>query len=179
MSSRASNGPWAYVALGSNQGDSRAILQQAMDRLEALSAEALLRSSLWETKPVDCPPGSPNFLNAVVVLRPRSGETPESLLASLQALEREFGRRPKQVHNEPRSLDLDLIAFGAETRHASGLTLPHPWAHERLFVLQPLSEVAPDLVLPGQHLNVMQLLVELSSRAALAGQAGGVTTRLA
>jgi 2-amino-4-hydroxy-6-hydroxymethyldihydropteridine diphosphokinase len=107
---------------------------------------------------VDCPPGSPPFWNAVVGLVPRAGETPESLLAGLQALEKEFGRQPKRVLNEPRVLDLDLIAFGNETRNSPQLTLPHPRAHQRLFVLGPLNEIAPGLVLPGQKLSVHQLL---------------------
>ena len=88
-------------------------------------------------------------------------ETPESLLAKLQRLEQEFGRRPKRVLNEPRPLDLDLIAFGRETRVSKELTLPHPRAHERRFVLQPISEIAPDLILPGQSQNVARLLGEL------------------
>jgi len=129
-----------------------------MDRLEKLSRSPLLRSSLWQTSPVDCPPGSPPFLNAVVGLVPLAEETPESLLAKLQSLEKEFGRQPKRVPNEPRPLDLDLIAFGAQTRATAQLTLPHPRAPERRFVLQPLSEIAPGLVLPGQAGTVAQLL---------------------
>jgi 2-amino-4-hydroxy-6-hydroxymethyldihydropteridine diphosphokinase len=132
-----------------------------MRRLEKLSDEPLLRSSLWQTAPVDCPPGSPPFVNAVVGLVPRAGETPETMLARLQGLEKEFGRRPKRVVNEPRPLDLDLIAFGSETRATAALTLPHPRAHQRRFVLQPLSEIAPDLVLPGQTRTVAQLLERL------------------
>lgn len=129
-----------------------------MDRLEQWSVEPLRRSSLWQTAPVDCPPGSPVFVNAVVALVPPPEETPESLLARLQALEAEFGRRPKQVLNEPRPLDLDLIAFGNDTRTTKQLTLPHPRAHLRRFVLEPLSEVAPKLVLSGQKQTVTQLL---------------------
>lgn len=134
---------------------------RGMGRLQELSDMPLLRSSLWQTRPVDCPPGSPPFVNAVVGLRPRAGATPESLLARLQALEKEFGRRPKQVLNEPRPLDMDLIAFGPETRATPELTLPHPRAHTRRFVLQPLSEIAPDLVLPGQTQSVARLLAHL------------------
>ncbi len=132
-----------------------------MERLQALSDQPLLKSSLWQTAPLDCPAGSPVFVNAVVALRPCAGETPESLLAKLQRLEREFGRRPKRALNEPRPLDLDLIAFGGETRTRKELTLPHPRAHERRFVLQPLSQVAPDLILPGQSQTVAQLLGRL------------------
>lgn len=141
--------PLVFIALGSNLGDSPALLRAAMDRLEALSAVPLLRSSLWRTTPVDCPPGSPLFVNAVVGLQPLAGETPETLLTKLQALEREFGRRPKTVLNEPRPLDLDLLAFGAEARVSPELTLPHPRAHLRRFVLAPLAEIAADVVLPG------------------------------
>ena len=101
------------------------------------------------------------FVNAVVVLLTGRGETPETLLAKLQALEKEFGRRPKDVLNEPRPLDLDLVAFGNETRATRELTLPHPRAHERHFVLQPLSEIAPELVLPGQSESVARLLQRL------------------
>lgn len=149
------------VALGANLGDSRQNILEGMRRLEELADGPLLRSSLWETVPVDCPPGSPVFVNAVVGLIPHRGETPESLLAKLQGLEREFGRRPKQVLNEPRPLDLDLIAFAIQIRASKELTLPHPRAIERRFVLQPLSEIAPDLILPGQSRTIAQLLGRL------------------
>lgn len=156
--------PAVYIALGSNLGDSRATVLRAIERLRALSDLPLRASSLWRNPPLDCPPGSPDFVNAVVELYPRSGETPETLLDKLQALEREFGRRPKQVLNEPRPLDLDLIAFGAETRNTERLTLPHPRAHQRRFVLQPLSELAPQLLLPGQRRTVLQLLEQLPAQ---------------
>jgi 2-amino-4-hydroxy-6-hydroxymethyldihydropteridine diphosphokinase len=78
-------------------------------------------------------------------------------------VEQEFGRRPKTVPNEARPLDLDLIAFRQEMRDSERLTLPHPRAHVRRFVLQPLSEIAADLVLPRQALSVRQLLGTLDS----------------
>nr|UXE44761.1 hypothetical protein Hi04_10k_c361_00025 [uncultured bacterium] len=154
---------WAYVALGSNLGDSARILQQAIERLRDFSTQPMLVSSLWQTAPVDCPPGSPGFVNAVVGFLPNPDETPESLLKKLQALETEFGRKPKAVTNEPRPLDLDLIAFENERRNSPELILPHPRAHQRRFVLQPLSEIAPDLVLPGQPATVVKLLARLAS----------------
>lgn len=157
----------AIIALGSNVGDSPGILRRAIERLAQLSSTPLVKSSFWQTTPVDCPPGSPPFVNAVVALTSFGGETPESLLAKLLELEREFGRKPKQVLNEPRRLDLDLIAFGTETRQTLALTLPHPRAIERRFVLQPLSEIAPDLVLPNQNQSVAQLLARLTSREKL------------
>lgn len=153
----------AFVALGSNQGDSVGLLREAGVRLEGLSRSPLRRSSLWRSTPVDCPPGSPAFLNAVVALEPLPGTTPESLLLELQAIERALGRRPKRVLNEPRPLDLDLIAFGEETRQSEQLTLPHPRAHWRRFVLEPLAEIAPDLILPGQRQSVREQLETLST----------------
>src|ERR1044071_3792717 len=110
------------IALGSNLGDSPNLIRAAMDRLQALSDQPLLRSALWQSTPVDAPPGSPLFVNAVVGLAPRPGETPESLLEKLQALEKEFGRQTRNTLNEPRLLDLDLIAFGPETRATPRLT---------------------------------------------------------
>lgn len=98
----------------------------------------------------------------MVGLVPRNHETPDSLLKKLQDLEKEFGRAPKKVFNEPRPLDLDLIAFGSEVRSTSELTLPHPRAHLRRFVLEPLAEIAPDLVLPGQGRPVAALLQDLA-----------------
>lgn len=153
----------AYIALGSNLGDSRLILSRAMEQLQNLSDRPMSKSGLYESTPVDCPPGSPSFVNAVVGLIPRAGETPETLLQKLQQLEKEFGRQPKKVFNEPRPLDLDLIAFGSEYRATTELTLPHPRAHLRRFVLEPLSEIAPDLRLRGQGKTVRTLLSELTS----------------
>lgn len=154
----AAPGQLAYIALGSNLGSPRETVLRAMDRLQELSDAPIVRSSLYETDPVDCPPGSPKFVNAVVALVARAAETPETLLKELQALEREFGRQPKRMHNEARPLDLDLIAFGKETRNTTDLVLPHPRAHERRFVLEPLAEIAPDFTLPGQMQTARDLL---------------------
>jgi 2-amino-4-hydroxy-6-hydroxymethyldihydropteridine diphosphokinase len=151
----------AIIALGSNLGDSRQIILDAMARLEVFSHKPILKSSLWQTAPVDCPPGSPKFVNAVVVLIPPENETSLGLLRKLRKLERKFGRRPKKVLNEVRSLDLDLIAFGNETRNSPELTLPHPRAYLRRFVLQPLSEIAPDFILPGHGRTVAELVAGL------------------
>jgi 2-amino-4-hydroxy-6-hydroxymethyldihydropteridine diphosphokinase len=150
-----------FVAFGSNLGDSRKIISNAMALLQSFSDEAILKSSLWQTSPVDCPPDSPKFVNAVVGFIPLEAETPESLLEKLRELEKEFGRAPKKILNEPRPLDLDLIAFGNEIRNSPELILPHPRAHLRRFVLQPLFEIAPELILPGQGKTVAKLLSKL------------------
>ena len=157
----------AFIALGSNMGDSENILRRAIQRLAEFSTGPLVKSSFWQTSPVECPPGSPPFVNAVVGISPYVGETPDSLLGKLQDLEKEFGRKPKVVVNEPRRLDLDLISFGQEARASAALNLPHPRATQRRFVLQPLAEIAPDLILPGQTQSVAQLLAKLNTRETL------------
>jgi 2-amino-4-hydroxy-6-hydroxymethyldihydropteridine diphosphokinase len=150
-----------FVALGSNLGDSVGQIQEAMNWLEGSSSAPLRRSFLWRTSPVDCPPDSLPFINAVVELTIPSTESPESFIEKLRELEKEFGRKPKTVLNESRPLDLDLIAFGNEISNTPELILPHPRAHLRKFVLQPLSEIAPELILPGHGKTVSQLLAGL------------------
>jgi 2-amino-4-hydroxy-6-hydroxymethyldihydropteridine diphosphokinase len=166
MQSEAFNPDWseyAFIALGSNLGASTDLFSEVIPRLRSLSDSKLLESSWWKTSPVDCPPGSPDFLNAVVAFKPRPETSGHSLLVELQSLEKEFGRRPKKVINEPRPLDLDIIAFKNEIRNDSSLTLPHPRAHQRRFVLQPLVEIASDLILPGFEYPVNTLLERLKS----------------
>jgi len=160
-----SGSDWVIVAVGSNQGDPRQNVWRAFQRLQEFSDHPILKSTLWETAPVDCPPGSSPFINAVAMLKPRQGETPVSLLQKLQQLEREFGRQPKKVLNESRPLDLDLIAFGEETRSTRELELPHPRAHLREFVLGPLAEIAPELLLPGQSIPIGALFSRLRNQA--------------
>ena len=157
----------AFVALGANLGDAAGTLREAVAEIASWSSARALGSSLWRTEPVDCPPGSPSFLNAALGLEPKPDTTPESLLAALLALEAWLGRARSGLANAPRAIDLDLIAFGIETRATPTLTLPHPRAHQRAFVLAPLAEIAPGLVLPGQQKTVTELL-------ATVGQAGEV-----
>ncbi len=162
----------AFVALGSNLGDSQQLILETMSCLQELTDRPIIKSSLWQTSPVDCPPGSRPFINAVVGLVPRADETAETFLAKLQVLEREFGRQSKKVLNEPRPLDLDLISFRSEKRGAPELTLPHPRAHQRRFVLEPLNEIAPELILPGHSRTVHQLLADLQSPEIVARLVG-------
>jgi 2-amino-4-hydroxy-6-hydroxymethyldihydropteridine diphosphokinase len=146
------------VALGSNMGDSPALLREACERLKRRAASGFRVSSFWRSKPVDCPPGSPDFINAAACFQPQARETPESLLRVLQQWEREFGRQPNAVRHAPRPLDLDLIAFRDEVRNTREITLPHPRAHLRRFVLQPLVELDPDLRLPTWTMSAKQYL---------------------
>jgi len=148
---------YVVVALGSNLGDGKATLTSAMTRLAEFTDAPMLKSSFWETVPVDCPPGSPMFVNAVTAFVPRLAETPESLLKKLQKLEREFGRKPKTQVNEARVLDLDIIVFQTELRKETKLSVPHLRVRERAFVLAPLAEILPSLILPGQSAQVSEL----------------------
>ena len=144
----------AAVALGSNLGDRGAHLDFAVSRLKASLAN-LRVSRYHETAPVGAPGPQPLFLNAAAV-----GETAASareILAELMAIERERGReRPFQ--NAARTLDLDLILFGSLVMEESTLTVPHPRFRERRFVLEPLAEIAPDLVDPVTGSTVGELL---------------------
>ncbi len=149
------------VALGSNRGDSAALVTAAIDRLRAFARADFRESSLWLTGPIDCPPGADDFVNAVVAFEPRPGLTPEGLLTALKAMEREFGRAEVYEKNAPRELDLDLLCFGGERRDSVAFTLPHPRGHVRRFVLAPAAEVAPTLVWPGMALTIAQLLESL------------------
>ena len=161
MSADSNSDSLVIVALGSNLGDSERLLRDAFARLASQATSGFQHSSLWTSEPVDCPPGSPPFLNAVAVWLPRPGESPESLILSLQRCERELGRRSKVVMNEPRPIDLDLIAFARERRDRDELTIPHPRAHLRRFVLAPLAEITPDYQLPGQAHSIASLLSSL------------------
>lgn len=155
-----------FISLGSNlsssRGSPRETVLAAMDLLAGWSVLPALRSSLWASDPVDCPPGSPEFVNAAIGIAPASDLTAYALLARLQTLESEFGRRRSGRRNEPRSLDLDLICFGDQCSADPRLTLPHPAAHLRGFVLMPLAEIAPDLRLPGQPRPVRDLAATLA-----------------
>ncbi len=151
----------AIVALGSNLGDSVTVLRSVLAELERLSCGPFGASSLWRSAPVDCPTDSPPFINAVCLCHPPPDLSPESLLDLLQGVERRFGRIPKTILNEPRPLDLDLIAFGQRRLSQPRLTLPHPRAHQRRFVLAPLHEIAPELQWPGGPMTVSELLSAL------------------
>ena len=122
------------IALGSNLGDRAYNLRRAID---ALPIRVVRISEFLETEPVDAPP--PMFLNAVVTGYTHLG--PHALLHELLALETRLGRRRRGTRNEPRVIDLDLIAYGATRVRTPELTLPHPRAHEREFVMKPLASV--------------------------------------
>ena len=155
----------ALIALGANlassAGSPAQTLEAAMDALAALSTTTLRRSRLYRSAPRDCPPGTPDFVNAVALLTVAPATDPHGLLAQLLALEARYGRRRSGVVNEARTLDLDLIGFGTRVLSTPDLALPHPRAAQRAFVLRPLLEIAPALRLPGWPVSAQVLLERL------------------
>lgn len=150
----------AFVGLGANLGDARSTVQTALRELATLPATTLVAaSSLYRSAPVDA--AGPEFVNAVAELR--TTLTPRALLRALQAIEQAHGRE-RPYRNAPRTLDLDLLLHGEARLDEPTLTLPHPRMHERAFVLLPLAELAPTLVLPG-HGPVDRLARSLSDQA--------------
>lgn len=145
----------AYIGLGSNLGDSVATLSAAASALAAMPETELLNSaSLYKSAPVGTDK-QPDYINSVCGLK--TTLAPEELLLRLLDIERSFGRQRSGRLGESRTLDLDLLLYGNQSMGTDQLTLPHPRLHERAFVLYPLSEVAPDLVIPG-HGPVAELL---------------------
>lgn len=132
------------VALGCNDkgpwADCRESLEAALARFRSEGIDIVARSSWWRSAAWP-DPGDPPFLNGVVVVR--STLDPHALMAALGRIEEAFGRR-REARNAPRTLDLDLIAYGRHSGDLAGLILPHPRAAERRFVMGPLAEIAPD-----------------------------------
>jgi 2-amino-4-hydroxy-6-hydroxymethyldihydropteridine diphosphokinase len=148
------------VGLGSNLGDRRAHLDYAVSQLGS-HVSNLRVSRFVDTEPLDVPGPQPLFLNAAAV-----GETTASargLLATLLAIERER-RRERPFPGAARTLDLDLVLFGDLVLDEPGLIVPHPRFRERRFVLEPLAEVAPDLIDPVTGATVAALLKGLEAR---------------
>jgi 2-amino-4-hydroxy-6-hydroxymethyldihydropteridine diphosphokinase len=134
----ASTPETVVIALGSNLGDRAYFLRRAIHELRDI-VRVVRVSSIHETEPVNAPPGSPPFLNMAVAGYTRV--PPLALLDALLAIERRLGRVRGNVRNAPRTIDLDLIFYGARRMHTRALTLPHPRWREREFVLAPLREI--------------------------------------
>ncbi|MHA7880417.1 MAG: 2-amino-4-hydroxy-6-hydroxymethyldihydropteridine diphosphokinase [Saccharospirillum sp.] len=138
----------AWIALGSNLGVPEACLRQAVQRLSELPHSQGLRCSPWYcSAPIGGPPDQPDYLNAICRLDTRLA--PMALLRTLQAIETEAGRE-RQVRWGPRTLDLDIILYDDRISDDPELTLPHPRAHERAFVVRPMCDLAPDIALHGK-----------------------------
>jgi 2-amino-4-hydroxy-6-hydroxymethyldihydropteridine diphosphokinase len=149
----------AILALGSNIEPRRATIEQACQALRQISGISNLRvSTLQETAPVGVPESERHllFLNAVAVCE--TSLSAEELSEAVHRIEASLGRQRSGSYGAARTIDIDIIALGELIMATPALTLPHPRAHQRAFVLAPLAELLPDYCLPGQHQTVTELL---------------------
>jgi 2-amino-4-hydroxy-6-hydroxymethyldihydropteridine diphosphokinase len=149
------------VALGSNLGDRLRNLRAARQQISGLTdiQPPVLSSAIYETDPVDCEPEAPKFLNAVVEFG-YNGD-PVQLLKKLKSVEDALGRPREHARDVSRKIDIDLLYIGDTRINDRELELPHPRMHLRKFVLQPLADIRPELILPRQVKTVRELLAQL------------------
>lgn len=155
------------VALGSNLGDRLENLRAARRQITELAQvqPPLLSSAIYETEPIDCEPEAAKFLNAVIEFD-YEGD-PVHLLEQLIRIEESLGRQRDRPKNVSRTIDIDLLYCGDRQIDNERLQLPHPRIHLRKFVLHPLTDIHPDLVLPKQRKTVRELLCELGDSRGL------------
>jgi len=157
----------AGVALGSNLGDRLEHLRSARTKIIKLpgASEPFRFSPVYETDPIGCEPGAQKFFNVVMELD-YAGHAQE-LLAALRAIEKSLGRDPTHRRSVSRTIDLDLLYLNNCTIDDADLQLPHPRLHMRRFVLAPLADIRPDVILPGQTKPIRALLNELADNSAV------------
>lgn len=156
-----------YLSLGSNIGDRAANLNRAIDRLRTLG-DVMAVSSFYETEPIEFTRQA-WFLNCAAVLE--TEKLPKQLLSAILRIEREMGRK-RTVAKGPRLIDIDVLLFGSSVIGTAQLTVPHPAMHERRFVLDPLSEIAPDARHPVFKKTVRELRDALPPGQAVRKVAG-------
>jgi 2-amino-4-hydroxy-6-hydroxymethyldihydropteridine diphosphokinase len=147
-----------YIGLGSNLGDRAGNLLLGIRGMLDAGFEVKRLSQIYETEPVETF-AQPLFLNMVAELRSDALPPAEEVMARLLLVERSLGRR-RDTAKGPRTIDLDLLLYGNETRDTELLTLPHPRLHHRRFVLMPLAQLAPELLHPLLHRTINELLQE-------------------
>jgi 2-amino-4-hydroxy-6-hydroxymethyldihydropteridine diphosphokinase len=152
----------AYLGLGSNLGDRKANLADAITRLACDSLRILRTSSVWETEPRDVL-DQPWFLNQVVEVE--ADLLPRQLFRRIQRIEREMGRQ-RRMPKGPRLIDIDILLYGNAVVKSEDLEIPHPRMTERRFVMAPLAELAPDLRHPVSKHTVRELLTEVAGQSA-------------
>ena len=140
------------LALGSNSGDAGTIFDRACDLLQQNGFSVEKRAPVIKTAPVDCPEGTPDFSNSAL-----TGYwigSAEELLKLTQSIEETLGRPADHIYHDVRTCDIDIIIFGDQITDTPELTIPHPRAQERDFVLQPLSQIAPEWIFPDSRITV-------------------------
>jgi 2-amino-4-hydroxy-6-hydroxymethyldihydropteridine diphosphokinase len=149
------------VALGSNVGDRLENLRAARQAIVQLAKvkPPILSSSVYETEPVGCEPGARRFLNAAIEFD--YAGNPVHLLEQLIQIEETLGRKRDHPQNVSRTIDIDLLYSGDQRINEERLQLPHPRFHLRSFVLRPLADLHPDLIVPGQEKTIRELLAEV------------------
>jgi len=153
-----------YLGLGSNMGDRRKEMDDALDFLADNGVRIVKRSSLYETEPVGYP-DQPWFLNAVVAVK--TDLTPSDLLALCKEAER-LGKRTHTVRFGPRTIDIDILLYKRWIYRDGSLRIPHPRMHERRFVLVPLVEIAPGIDVPGEQKKYADILAGLDEKKKVA-----------
>jgi 2-amino-4-hydroxy-6-hydroxymethyldihydropteridine diphosphokinase len=155
------------VALGSNLGNRLENLRAARKAIVSLAntKPPILSSAVYETDPIGCEPGAGKFLNAVVEFE-YDGD-PAPLLQQLIQIEEALGRKRDHPQNVSRIIDVDLLYCGEQRMNAERLQLPHPRLHLREFVLRPLADIQPDLILPGETKTVSELLTHFEDSDAV------------
>ena len=153
------------IALGSNLGDRMANLRDARKAITNLLGDktSLLASRVYETEPIDCEPGAGRFLNAVLEIDYEGN--PTELLGKLAQIEESLGREPDHARNVSRKIDIDILYADDLVISNERLELPHPRMDQRKFVLQPLADIRPDLILPGRKKPVSDLLAQIQDSA--------------
>lgn len=151
------------IALGSNLGNRLTHIRKARNMLRKLMPEDAhyLQAPVYQSEPVNCPPDSPDFFNTVIEIDYIG--LPYELLDYTQAIEFHLGRDTVYQQNAPRVIDVDILYFGKETVSGGILTIPHPLLTHRRFVLQPLADIRPRLVLPGDTATITEHLQHLDS----------------
>ena len=157
----------AILSLGSNLGDRTAWLKKAAKAINSLpETDITTRSSIYETEPLDVPKSfkDKSFLNAIVIIQTLLSAT--DLSNSIHNIEEQFQRK-RETPNQPRTIDIDIITFDDLVSQDKELTLPHPRAHLRRFVLEPLAELLPESTLPGTTTTISTLLQSLPENPAV------------
>ena len=151
------------IALGANLGQRLTNIREARDMLRGLvdPGSLYLQAPIYQSQPVDCASSTPDFFNTVIEID-YIGE-PHDLLQMTQGVEFRLGRDAVHAHNSPRVIDVDILYFGNGVIGEEILTIPHPRMLDRRFVLQPLNDIRPNLILPGDSVTISEHHRELDS----------------